>query len=954
MRIKATLVFILFYSFHMYGQMYEMTGNPYIKNFTRENFNSDPKIWSITENNLGEMFFASPTGLIKYDGSRWENYLTGGDSNILCVFNSDEDILYSSGYGNFGYWEKDDFGDLKYIKIFEEFEEQNQGFWRINEDSENLYFQSSIFIHIYNKISKKLDLIPAPSTFSFMSETDGRIFVGDIKKGLLEIKNNKIEFIRGTEKIEGIIVGVVADGEILKIFTDHKGVYLLENENLRNVKWKVNKELKSNNIFSIYKTDNGDLYIGTIRNGLYVLSSNGDVKFHTNKEEGIFNNTILSLYQDSKKNLWLGIDGGISHLEINSSISYLLDVHEDFGSVYTSLLKDSIIYIGTNQGLFAKNINKKNKSSKLIEASQGQVWLIDEIDGDIFVGHHKGAFILEKGKLKSFHKGAGVWVFRKHPKHDDIMYTGNYFGINIFKKEGNKWKFIKEIENFNESSRFMEFDKYSQLWVAHPTRGYHRIKFSEDGLNVINKEFYRRDSTNNINNVIMNLALIDGDVTFYSTLGFTNYDPIKNSFIKSDYITEIFKGIPSLTSLVQYDDMFWYTTKNSIGFVKRSENKFKRVQEQFFRIGSNNKADFTHISKFNENTYGINVDFGLAIYKDQVEEQKKDIYIETPKFRLIQFISSKDTLRGILGDKANFTIPYTNNYARFLFSAPNLKVGSERDIEYFLEGISKTWTRSSKSMITNFPALPPGNYTLKVRLVSGDGLKSDILKYKFSIDAPWYIKPFSLIIYFVIIVLSLFFVRRYYSRKILMEQMELRKKEEEKIIRQKEKLELKNLESDKKLLVLKEENYRIEIEKKNNELAASTMNNIRKNDLLNELKNDLLNLSKQKEDSKKKSDIKTILKKINHKIRNNDDWLTFELHFNKAHGNFFDRLREEFPILTSNDLKLCAYLKLNLSSKEIASLMSISTRSVEMSRYRLRKKINLDKDDSLSQFIGLY
>ncbi len=950
MKLRLLIIFILTHAIHIYGQVYEVPGNPYIKNFTREDFSLDPKIWSITENTEGEMFFASPEGLVKFDGNVWENYIAEADPNILCVYNSNEDILYSSGYGNFGYWEKDLYGDLKYIPIFEKYDEQNQGFWRINEDEANLYFQSSISLYIYNKKNKGLSFISAPSTFSFMFKSNGRIFIDDDVKGLLELKGNKLEQILGSDKIEAVIMGGVVVDEVLKLFTDDDGVFELKDGKLTTVDWKVSEDLKLYSVFTVKEFEDGNLYVGTIRNGVYIISYDGKVKFHANKEKGIYNNTILSLFQDSKNNLWLGIDGGISHLEINSSISYLLDAHEDFGSVYTSILKDSMLYLGTNQGLFAKNINVKDKSSKLIEGSQGQVWLLEEIDGDIFVGHHKGAYVLKDGKLKPLYEGSGTWLFKKHPQHNNILYSGNYFGVRIYKKENDEWIFKSKIEGLKESSRFLEFDKYNQLWIAHPTHGYHRIKFSEDGLDVEDKEFYSNDSPNS--GKIAKLTLIDGDVIFYSSLGYKNYNPIENKFVKSDYASEMFKSISEITSLTQYGDIFWYTTSSSIGYVKRSGNKFKRVQEKFSNIGGHNKGDFTLISKLSEKTYGINVDIGLAIYKEKLE--KEEGKLKAPKLRLIQFISSKDTIRGLLGKEARSDISYRNNYAHFLFSAPNLKVGSTFNIEYYLEGISKSWAKSTKSMIVDFPALPPGDYTLRARLLSDDGVKSDMLTYRFSIESPWYIKPLSLIIYLILILLLLFVVRYYYSRKILKEQVELRKKEEDKIIRQKEKLEIKNLESEKELLVLKEENYRIEIEKKNNELAASTMNNIRKNDLLNELKGDLVNYSKKKEEQNKKNDIKTLLKKINLEMRNNEDWLTFELHFNNAHGNFFNRLREEFPSLTSNDLKLCAYLKLNLSSKEIASLMNISTRSVEMSRYRLRKKINLDKDESLSKFIGLY
>ena len=78
---------------------------------------------------------------------------------------------------------------------------------------------------------------------------------------------------------------------------------------------------------------------------------------------------------------------------------------------------------------------------------------------------------------------------------------------------------------------------------------------------------------------------------------------------------------------------------------------------------------------------------------------------------------------------------------------------------------------------------------------------------------------------------------------------------------------------------------------------------------------------------------------INKNLNTTDDWKLFEEAFNNADKDFLKNLKQKHPELTSNDLRLCTYLRLNLSSKEIAPLLNISSRSVEVKRYRLRKKM---------------
>jgi DNA-binding CsgD family transcriptional regulator len=83
----------------------------------------------------------------------------------------------------------------------------------------------------------------------------------------------------------------------------------------------------------------------------------------------------------------------------------------------------------------------------------------------------------------------------------------------------------------------------------------------------------------------------------------------------------------------------------------------------------------------------------------------------------------------------------------------------------------------------------------------------------------------------------------------------------------------------------------------------------------------------------------------------NDEWEQFSIHFNNVHGDFLIKLSEKYPILKAHELKLSAYLRMNLTSKEIAQLMSISVRGVEISRYRLRKKLNIPTETNLFQFL---
>lgn len=139
---------------------------------------------------------------------------------------------------------------------------------------------------------------------------------------------------------------------------------------------------------------------------------------------------------------------------------------------------------------------------------------------------------------------------------------------------------------------------------------------------------------------------------------------------------------------------------------------------------------------------------------------------------------------------------------------------------------------------------------------------------------------------------------------------------------------------------------------KNKELANATMHLIQKNKTLTHLKIDLSKLIRSIPAAKEENQIASnILKRINKDLRSDKQWEVFNTYFDDVHQDFVTRLKHQYPDLTPKELRLCAYLRMNISSKEIAPLMNISTRGVEISRYRLRKKLNLNQDTNLTNFI---
>lgn len=157
--------------------------------------------------------------------------------------------------------------------------------------------------------------------------------------------------------------------------------------------------------------------------------------------------------------------------------------------------------------------------------------------------------------------------------------------------------------------------------------------------------------------------------------------------------------------------------------------------------------------------------------------------------------------------------------------------------------------------------------------------------------------------------------------------------------------------AEKEIIKLKNEKLRAEIDHKSSQLASNTMAIMRKNNLLSTIKNELQFQKEKLNNSFPDKSYNKLMKLIEAGVEDEHEWEIFEQLYNEAHGNFFKRLKDTYPQLTPSDLRLCAYLRMNLSSKEIAPLLNISVRGVEERRYRLRKRLDISTETNLTELI---
>jgi len=930
-------------------------GVPYIQNYTKGMYLSGNQNWSIANSRNGLMHFGNAQGLLTFDGKYWKQYEMPDRQIVRAVATDNSGKVYTGSYGDFGYWSikhnRMSYTSLK--SLIPGKKPLNSEVWKIYPDGNRVLFQSFSDIYIYQ--NNKITIVRPPGSYLFLHQIGNRFIVEVLGKGLFELKGSELIEL----KHEGLLVPTDVlsilpfKGGKLLIGTRKNGLYLYDGTSYQAFDTQATPFLKTYQLNNGAKILNKYYAYGTILNGIVIIDENGRIIQRINKSSGLQNNTVLSLHIDQEQNLWAGLDNGIDRIELNSPLYFYFDKTGQFGTVYSSLISKGNIYLGTNQGLFYSKWSPGAGNPfdfKLISQSQGQVWELMEIDGQLFCGHNDGTFRVTDGTLQKVSEASGGWTLKKLKSNPQYLIQGTYNGLVLFKKDINgAWKYFIKIANFGEPSRYVEQDTKGDIWVSHAYKGVYRLTLSPDLTKVISSNYY--DEKNGLPSAYhINAFPFENKLVFSSDKGFYLYDEVSNRFNKYQALNNKLGAFATSNRIIPAGNhKYWFINRGKTGFADFSIPGKSKVETNLFSVLDGRMVQYyENISEISQDIYLISVDDGFVVYNDGNTSSKQQQNLPAVLVRGIYDLT--DSYK-IISDNGNagdaIAIPYNRNNIRITYALPYYR---QADVKYqfLLEGYSKHWSDWSAASQKDFTNLSWGKYRFLVQATSNGEDKSEITVFEFEILPPFYASKLAFVFYVLVLGGLLFLFKKLYEQKLLKDKLKITAKlqlEKEEILKREAEI------TERQIAKLEREKLQAELAGKNRELANSAMSLVYKNELLQKLSQEISKLK----DVNGKLISEDQQRKIQHVITEgmNDerDWVLFENSFNDAHESFFKKLKAKHPDLVPNDLKLCAFLHMNMSSKEMASLLNISLRGVEIRRYRLRKKLNIPHDMNLTEFL---
>lgn len=903
-------IFLFFAAFQIQAQ--ELL--PFVENYNKSDYQGDNQIWNVAQGKDKAMYFANNHYLLRYDGVIWEKYALPNKTIIRSIL-IEGDRIYSGSYKEFGYWHREN-GKMHYVSITKNLrlfaEKDNEEIWKIFRFNGSLYFQSFNDVFIYD--GKHIQKIKFPFLISYCFVVDNDLYVASVNKGLFKMKGSKIATPKGWDVLKNTVVHAIEkDKNKTYIFTQKKGVFIAENGGLKPWNNPLNETLKSNGINVAKFIKNNKLVIGTGNKGVFIYDFNTNTFKNIDRNNVLMNNSVLSIGFDKEEDLWLGLDNGLAHVEVNSPISFFYDNSGILGSVYSVATIDKGYLIASNHGIFEFD----SGNFKMLPNTQGQGWNITKIGSKYVIGHNDGTFCYENGALAKINNVSGGWNLSKSTIND-TYFQSTYSGVLVYDDVSKLSENIR-INDLSKPIKYVAQNKKNEIWAADNYRGLYRV-FLDDNFKTVKVENITQQSKIR-NDFGVKIFEFRNEILFLINNVWYTFNSISNKLEENELFNTNFKNISDVVAIDK--DHFMVLQDGILYHIYSHDNKFvwNIIQEKYYKgkLINENLRIFR-----SQNHYLLNLDDGfISLQLGYQNEQNKGVKVEA--------YNDNELLENDGKIKHNTELRINVISGIYGASKPNLFYQINKGRNYI--------PVSNGAIVLN--NLSSGSHSIVI--FKHDGANYDkVSSFDFKVAQPWYFSFWMILLYLLLIGAVLFFYYKWnklrYTQKLKLQAEELKHQREILEMELKKENELNIQEYEKHILEL-------ELQTKSSEVAGKSLSIAKQSEMIENIQSIL---DSEKDFNKLKSEIKKAIK-INEV--NKHEWEIFETNLNQIHNEFIINLSKKYPHLTPKDIKLCVYLKMNLSSKEIAPMMNISFRGVELHRYRLRKKLNLTQDENLSKFL---
>ncbi|MFK7949586.1 MAG: two-component regulator propeller domain-containing protein [Saprospiraceae bacterium] len=969
---------------------------------------SNNTVYSILEDELGFVWIGTKSGLNRYDGYNFKTFpiptinnenstnptvfsLLIDDNNLIWIGLKDAGlIVYDKENNTFQRFPFDNNSTVDWttITVKSIYKDSRNWLWIgtfgggtiVLDDNRQVIFHFCTYCN-----AEKNERLSNDFVFDFEEDELSNIYIATAGKGLnvFKFKTKSIETIHATDKEDLNSYSktlCLDDSKTLWIGTEGNGLYAFD---LEEREWNIYRtnstqnSISSNIITNIQLDENGQLWLATDGGGLNQFNQETKqfqrFQYTATQPNSLNTDALYNLHFDKSDNLWIGtFNGGVNILKaiqapFYTNRQYDLEKKQDLRSVLTVQEDENgRVWLGTDGGgIFYFDINKdnlvlKNATELLRQGSFNDVITCIETNGN--KGFWYGSFA--NGLNYFDYKTKTIQRFVHDDNNSKSLIHNNVWDLEM-DKTGGLWigtlgggidylpkgeTTFQHFGNFNNQLTDIQIidillDENNQyLWIATESKGLNR-------LNIKTKKVQQFQANTNAKNTIRsnNIQALFEDKKNIWVITEVGLDKIS---LKNDSITPLnfnYKFSVGTINSIEEDEQGFLWLSTSTGIHRLNPKDHTIIEFGIEKALENNIFNPKAALELSDGRIvfgGVN---GFSVVEPKLLSLNENIAI--PVFTDFKLLNEsvkigKHDGRMILNKNLNaknaeIRLSYKDRSITFEFSTTEFTNPNRNKFAYKLIGFDKKWNYVDANQRSIFySSLNGGKYQLQIKSANSSGIWNDEIRtIDIIVKPPFWETTWFILMSIIVIISSILWIYRFllnrqkevYERQVLEQEQELLKKEQE-------------------ILQLQNKNLAEEVTNKKAELNASILQVAHKNEFLTVLKKRIRKIKSDADESAAKP-LRSVVNIINTELRQEDYWDKFQLIFNQTFQDFIKKLATKHPNLTQNDHRLSCFIKMKLNNREIALILNITLSAVEQAKYRLKKKIDLEKSKSLNEYI---
>ena len=754
----------------------QQIGLPVIRNYLPKDYKAHNQNWAIVEDHRGKLYFGNSSGVLEFDGNRW-NLIPVTNSLVRSLAVDNNGTIFVGSADDFGYLERHNNGSLVYKSLlsFLNINEPIGHVWYTFNHKGSIIFITDRFIfsfafHDNSYSSSKIKTWVAEQRFRIAHKVNNDIYVLELAKGLLKFDGEKFNLISGSELfISNTIYSMLPfndDGSEILIATRSIGLFVYDGNKFRQFKTDADPFIKTNNLYLPgTKLTDGTFALNTYDAGVVIIDSAGSVVRKINMETGIPDDGVLFTLQ-SKGKLWLALQNGISSIDIPSAVSYLNQNSGLKGSVSDVKIINNKIYAATTAGVFRLDINDSGSANPVFEEISNinnEAWWIINFNNSVIAAITNGILVLgEKKHIKLNSKWRSSYFIYRSTRFPNRLYVGLENGLAVLDKKNNVWIDRGKIEGINTAIRNIAEDNDGNLWLGTTYNGVYKLSDLADDLSTQPSvkhylEGYFKPGEE------VKLFKIKSSLLFTTKTKVLVFDESKQSFEPEENVgfNSHLKGAETLYILEDQSGGLWVSaikpnSELTIASASLTNGKYEWKELSFLKSVidfSNSNAVFTI---FKDETTGV-VWFcgadGIVSYNTRL--QRDDNYQDAEfKSMITRVIIHGDSLlflgddltKSLLLARPGFKLSHNFSSLRFEFSSLTYD-GELSQYQYELDGLDSDWSSWTSENKKDYTNLPAGEYMFRLRAKDIFNRISKESSFSFSVLSPWYLSWYAYVAY---------------------------------------------------------------------------------------------------------------------------------------------------------------------------------------------------------------